>query len=104
MNASTRAQLAERRGVLRARMQAQRTLIAERLGPARGPAGAYPRSRTMQFLSQRPELAIALLAALASLAAGTRFARPLGAMLDAARAAGAVATNGAGWYSPTGGQ
>lgn len=96
MNAATRELLAERRRLLRARMQAQREQIARRLGPMRPLGEDYPRSRTMRFLSERPSLAIGLLAALATLTAGTRVGRPLGAIVAAARVARSVAAQSDG--------
>ena len=47
---------AERRELLRARLQAQRLEITNRLGLATGDEGGYPRSATMRLITQRPEL------------------------------------------------
>jgi len=48
--------MAGRREELRARLQAQRLVIAGRLGVVAGEEGGYPRSATMRLLTQRPEL------------------------------------------------
>jgi hypothetical protein len=47
---------AVRREELRARLQAQRLEITDRLGLATGEGGGYPRSATMRLITQRPEL------------------------------------------------
>jgi hypothetical protein len=59
--------LAEQRQSLRRRLQAQRRLIARKLGPESAMNGSYPRSRTMRFLTQQPVLMIRLLISLATL-------------------------------------
>jgi hypothetical protein len=59
--------LQARRTELRARLQAQRLLIAQQLGVVPGPGGGYPRSRTMRLLTRRPELIVRILGGLSSL-------------------------------------
>lgn len=56
----------EQRQSLRRRLQAQRQVIALRLGPEYGMHGSYPRSRTLRFLTQQPALTIRLLVGLAT--------------------------------------
>lgn len=77
--------LAARRQTLRARMLAQRELIAN--GLARESVGDYdfPRSRTMKFLTRRPRLAPTLLAGAAALLVGGRYARSVAAVMSVAR-------------------
>jgi hypothetical protein len=58
---------ADKRQDLRRRLQAQREVIAEQLGPGFRMSGSYPRSRTMRFLTQQPALTIRLLVGLAAL-------------------------------------
>lgn len=48
---------------LRLRMQLQRAVIAERIGPARGAPATFPRSLTMRLLLRHPWLVARLLAA-----------------------------------------
>jgi hypothetical protein len=48
--------LVEQRHDLRRRLQAQRRLIAQQLGPDPRMGDSYPRSRTMRFLTQQPVL------------------------------------------------
>lgn len=67
MSTPTALSLIEQRQSLCRRLQAQRRVIAERLGPQSAMNGSYPRSRTMRFLTQRPVLIIRLLVGLASL-------------------------------------
>lgn len=52
--------LRERREALRRQLRAQRELIALRIDPPTVGLGEYPRSNTMRFLTQRPQLAAAL--------------------------------------------
>lgn len=47
---------------LRLRMQLQRELIADRIGPARGAPAEFPRSLTMRLLLRHPWLIARLLA------------------------------------------
>ncbi|MGE0031151.1 MAG: hypothetical protein AB7T20_08560 [Steroidobacteraceae bacterium] len=70
-----KSSLAERRQLLRMRMQVQRELIAHHLGPAAGADCEYPRSMTMRFLLGRPGAAVKLVAGLATLLIGSRFFR-----------------------------
>jgi hypothetical protein len=67
--------LFEQRQTLRLRLQEQRQLIAYRLGPAPFATSGYPRSMTMRFLTQRPDLAVRLLSGLATLLVGRRYFR-----------------------------
>lgn len=67
MSSTTDISLLEQRDNLRRRLQAQRQVIAQRLGPDSGIKGSYPRSRTMRFLARRPALIIRLLVGLATL-------------------------------------
>lgn len=48
--------LEEQREALRQQLRAQRQRIALRIDPPTASPGAYPRSRTMRFLMQRPQL------------------------------------------------
>jgi len=59
--------LRARRAELCSRLQAQRQVIAQQLGIVPGEAGAYPRSKTMRLLTQRPDMVIRILGGLASL-------------------------------------
>lgn len=78
--------IVEQRQAVRLRMQAQRELIARRLGPppVRGEGG--PRSMTMRFLTRRPGLLARLLAGLATLVIGLRYYRSVKRALALARA------------------
>lgn len=67
MSSTPDLSLIEQRQSLRERLQAQRQVIAEQLGPESAMPGSYPRSRTMRFLTQQPALIIRLLIGLASL-------------------------------------
>ena len=62
-------------------MLAQRQLIAYQLEPVPRSDGGYPRSRVVRYLTDRPMLVAGLLASLATLLAGTRFVKPLIAVL-----------------------
>ncbi|HWR96490.1 MAG TPA: hypothetical protein VN248_07165 [Arenimonas sp.] len=56
---------------LRNRLSAQRRVIMQKLGPVRPEgAGTYPRSRTMRFLKEHPDLVRKLLGQGALLALG----------------------------------
>lgn len=85
MTSITDVPLGEQRRALRERMRAQRRLIAEKLGPAPATSSGYPRSRTMRFLTQRPGLAVTLLAEFAALLVGARYAKSMTAVLALAR-------------------
>jgi hypothetical protein len=67
MTSITDTSLVEQRQSLRRQLQAQRQVIAQRLGQESGMNAGYPRSRTMRFLTQRPALIIRLLVGLATL-------------------------------------
>lgn len=73
--------LVDTRHSLRRRMLAQRQLIAYQLEPVPSAEGGYPRSRVIRFLADRPMLTAGLLASVATLLAGTRFVKPLIAVL-----------------------
>lgn len=75
MTLNGKSSLAERRQLLRMRMQVQRELISHQLGPAAGADSDYPRSMTMRFLLRRPGAAVKLVAGLATLLIGSRFFR-----------------------------
>ena len=83
--------LVEQRRALRLRMQAQRELIARRLGPPPARSEGGPRSMTMRFLTRRPGLVAKLLAGLATLVVGLRYYRSARKVLALARAARATA-------------
>lgn len=85
------APLVAQRQALRLRMQAQRELIALRLGPPPVRSEGGPRSMTMRFLARRPGLAARLLAGLATLVVGLRYYRSVRRALAIARAARAAA-------------
>lgn len=67
MSSTTDISLLEQREGLRRRLQAQRQVIAQRLGQDSEMNGSYPRSRTMRFLTLQPALVIRLLVGLATL-------------------------------------
>jgi hypothetical protein len=67
MSSTTAISLAEQRQSLRRRLQAQRQVIAQQLGPESGMNASYPRSRTMRFLTQQPTSVVRLLVGLATL-------------------------------------
>ena len=67
MSPITDTPFVEQRQSLRRRLQAQRQVIAQRLGQESGMNGSYPRSETMRFLTQQPALIIRLLVGLATL-------------------------------------
>lgn len=85
MKASTDSPLALKREALREQIQAQRLLIAEQLGPTAQNDTRYPRSRTMQFLTQRSGMAVTLLAEGAAMLLGARYARSVTAAMAVAR-------------------
>jgi len=64
MSSTTAISLVERRHSLLRRLQAQRQVIAQRLGPD---SGMYPRSHTMRLLTRQPALIIRLLVGLVTL-------------------------------------
>lgn len=69
---------------LRGRLQAQREIIAEQLGPPEDQQG-YPRSKLMKFLTRRPGVAITTIAELVALFAGARHGRAVTAALAISR-------------------
>jgi hypothetical protein len=86
----------QRRQALRERIRAQRSLIAEQLGPPPEADGSYPRSKTMRFLSRSPAMAVTVLAELAALIAGTRHAKAATAVMAISRIVRSAAANGSG--------
>lgn len=87
----------QQRQALRQRIRAQRTLIAEQLGPPpEADDGSYPRSKTMRFLTRSPAMAVTVLAELAALIAGTRHAKAATAVMAISRIVRSAATNGSG--------
>ena len=83
----------ERCRELRGRLQAQRNVIAEQLGPPDDDHG-YPRSKLMKFLTRRPGVAITTIAELVALFAGARHRRAVTAALAISRIMRSSAFNG----------
>ncbi|MEX1993943.1 MAG: hypothetical protein WD929_04710 [Steroidobacteraceae bacterium] len=77
--------LAGQRMALREKIRAQRQLIAGKLDSAAEARRSYPRSNIMRFLTKRPGLSVTLLAELAALLLGPRYARSLAAFMAVAR-------------------
>ena len=77
--------LDDQRRLLRARLLAQRRIIARQLGPEPARDDHYPRSRTMRFLTRRPALAATLLAELATMLLGARLLRGVTRAMAVAR-------------------
>ena len=75
----------EERQALRQRMLEQRQLIAYQLGPKPAVNSAYPRSMTMRFLTQRPELAARLGGLLAAQFLGARVFKVMSTALALAK-------------------
>ncbi len=75
----------EERQALRQRMSEQRQLIAYQLGPKPAVDRAYPRSMTMRFLTQRPELAARLGGLLAAQFLGARVFKVMSTALALAK-------------------
>jgi len=73
--------LSEQRQSIRGQLLLQREVVAQQLTPATGVQSRFPRSMTMRLLIDRPEL----LARLATLLAGARFAGDVSATLDMLR-------------------
>ncbi len=69
--------LAEQRQSIRRQLQLQRQVVAQRLAPTATTGGGYPRSMTMRFLIQRPELVTRLL----KLIVGARLASSIAPLL-----------------------
>lgn len=80
-NDSESNSLIQQREMLRQRLQAQREQLAEQLQPSKEIADSYPRSMTMRFLTQQPELATRLLTGLATLFLGARLLKSMTATL-----------------------
>ncbi len=77
--------LIEQREILRRKLLTQRILIARQIDPSPAESNVYPRSMTMRFLTQRPELALKLLAEFAAMMVGARFFRSMNTALAVAR-------------------
>lgn len=67
-----------RREALRQKMQAQRQLIAAKMGPDSDGRPVFPRSNTMRFFYDRPGLASKIAIELASVLVGARIIKSLG--------------------------
>ncbi len=85
--------LVEQRQVLRARLRAQRELIAEQLTPETESTHGYPRSKTMRFLTRHSGLAGSVFAGAASLLVGARYFKSLSTTLSMLKMVRAVAAN-----------
>ena len=79
--------------VIRGRLQAQRRVIAEQLGPVEADDG-YPRSKLMKFLTRRPGIAITTIAELVALVAGAGHGRAVTTALAISRIVRSAAFNG----------
>lgn len=79
---------------LRQRIQSQRALIAQQLGPVEEPDGSYPRSKTMRFLSRSPAVAVTVLAEVATLFMGARHAKAVTAFMALSRIMRSAAGSG----------
>ena len=95
MNPKPDVSIEEQRDALRKRMQLQRQVIAEKLGPPPEADTGYPRSKTMRFLTRRPGLALTVFAELMALFVGTRHAKAVTAATALSRIVRAAAGNGA---------
>ena len=93
MNDRDQPTIEERCKAIRSRLQAQREVIAEQLGPAET-GDAYPRSKLMKFLTRRPGVAVSAVAELVALFAGARHARAVTAALAISRIMRSGAFNG----------
>jgi hypothetical protein len=67
MTADSDSSLLEQRQRLRHRLQEQRQIIAQRMGPASELHSGYPRSFTMRLLTRRPGMGLRLLLGVATL-------------------------------------
>ena len=92
MTSPTELPLAKQRQELRARLRAQRQLIAEQLGPATVAGGNYPRSKTMRFLTRRTGLVATLLAEGVALLVGGRYVKSMTAVMTTAQVVRALST------------
>ena len=78
--------LTQQRVLLREQMASQRQLIEFQLGPEPAERSqSYPRSNTMRFLTQRPELMKKLLGQLAGLLIGASFLKSMHPLLAIAK-------------------
>lgn len=78
--------LAEQRVLLRKQMASQRQLIEFKLGPVPAERSqSYPRSNTMRFLTQRPELMKKLLGQLTGLVISASFLKSMHPLLAIAK-------------------
>ncbi len=78
--------LAQQRVLLREQMASQRQLIEFQLGPVPAERSqSYPRSNTMRFLTQRPELMKKLLGQLTGLVISASFLKSMHPMLAIAK-------------------
>lgn len=97
MNRRSDPPIEQQRQALRERIRAQRSLIAEQLGPPpEVDDGSYPRSKTMRFLTRSPAMAVTVLAEFAALIAGSRHAKAATAVMAISRIVRSAAANGAG--------
>ena len=85
--------LIQQRETLRKRLLAQRQQLADQLQPSTEIADSYPRSVTMRFLTQQPELATRLLTGLATLLMGARLLKSMTATLALVRVLRSVSGN-----------
>jgi len=95
MNPKPDVSIEEQRDALRKRMQLQRQVIAEKLGPPPEMDTGYPRSKTMRFLTRRPGLAATVLAELFGLIVGAHHAKAVTAATALSRIVRAASGNGA---------
>ena len=97
MTSQREAPIEQQRQALRERIRAQRSLIAEQLGPPpdAGDGSSYPRSNTMRFLTRSPAMAVTVLAELAALIVGSRHAKAATAVMAISRIVRSAA-NGSG--------
>lgn len=86
IDVSKNISLVQQRETLRQRLQAQREQLAEQLKPPTEMVDSYPRSMTMRFLTQQPQLAARLLTGLATLLVGARLLKSMIATLALVRA------------------
>lgn len=94
MNDREQPSIESRLDAIRSRLQAQRRVIAEQLGPVQDD-GLYPRSKLMKFLTRRPGVAITTIAELVALFAGAGHGRAVTTALAISRIVRSAAFNGA---------
>ena len=92
MNDRDPASIESRLDAIRSRLQAQRRVIAEQLGPVPDD-DAYPRSKLMKFLTRRPSVAITTIAELVALFAGAGHGRAVTTALAISRIMRSAAFN-----------